>query len=113
MADLIAKHLAQSRFPSKEVVVLDTILTDAIFGQHAMKAQHRQHHPLSFHPAGQQLVDTATREIIKNSFNVTLSKMKFSKVLYEDHSRLLALELIRGIKEIKAVGLNAKSVLQW
>jgi hypothetical protein len=108
----IITHLLRSRIPSKEIVPLDSILVESIYGQHARKTTRHKHDvqqlsiDVSLDPDMRLLIYTAF-ESYKDQFDINSSHTYFKT------SSDIAKLIYGGVELVRSIGGGSFNTLVW
>ena len=108
----IVTHLLKFRIPSKDIVSIDSVVIEAIYGQHARKSARRRHYVKQFslnkslEPELRLLVYTAF-ETYKVQFDIN------SLDTYFKASSDIAKKIYNEVEMARSVGEGSFNTLLW
>ena len=108
----IMTHLLSSRISSKYIVPIDSILVEAIYGQHARKSARHRHNvrQLSLNDS----LDSDLRQLIYTAFESHKNQFDInSPDTYFRTSTDIAKLVYGGVEIVRSIGDGSFSTLEW
>lgn len=108
----IVTHLLRSRISSKYIVPIDSILVEAIYGQHARKSARHKHEvqQLSFNTS----LDPDSRLLIYTAFETHKVQFDINNThTYFKTSSDIAKLIYDGVEKVRSIGDGSFNTLVW
>ena len=108
----IAAHLSTYRIASKDIIAIDSMVIQGIFGQHARKSPRHTHIVLQLSP--DISLDNDSRLHIYDAFEMHKTKFDLDNApVYFETSNVIAKDVYNGVAMIKSVGDGSYNTLVW